>query len=270
MRAPRNRGFTILEALLAMAIFLIICAAMFELLDLSQKRYSTETQLSAAYQDVRLAMDQITRDFDVSGYPPQGMFSSVPTTKPWLYAVGPVAWSPNYTSGGDCQIGVNCQTPSDQDLIIETHLSTDTADSNVSWIWYHLDTATNTLLREMVTKTAGDPYATVSTAGTAVPLLTNVMNSPGPALLAQIQTQNATMYPGGQPVPIFQYYCVSPTLGTGPTSVPCSVAGANNTPRFITDVQITLIVATPQMDIQTQRFKLVELNGRGHRLNPNS
>jgi len=53
MNAARHRGFTILELLLAMAIFLIICAAMFELLDLSQKKYHTETQLSAAYQEAR-------------------------------------------------------------------------------------------------------------------------------------------------------------------------------------------------------------------------
>jgi prepilin-type N-terminal cleavage/methylation domain-containing protein len=266
MSAPRNRGFTILELLLAMVIFLIICAAMFELLDLSQKKYNTETQLSEAYQNTRLAMDQITRDFNVSGYPPPGMFTTVPVSKPWTYAVGPVAWSPNYTSGTDCQIGVNCSTPGDYDLIIETHLSTDTADSNVSWIWYHLDTATNTLLREVVPKTAVDPYTAVSTANQAVPLLTNVMNNPGATLLGQIQTQNPTMYPGGNPQPIFQYMCDTPS-GTLPCSSPLAVG--YNTPRNIRDVVITLIVATPQIDLQTQRIKLVELSGRGHRLNPN-
>jgi hypothetical protein len=32
-------------------------------------------------------------------------------------------------------------------------------------------------------------------------------------------------------------------------------------------VDVTLIVATPQRDMQTQMLKLVELNGRGHTLN---
>lgn len=268
MSGRGNRGFTILELLLAMTIFLIICGAMFELLDLSQKKYNTETQVSSAYQEARYAMDQIIRDFNVSGFPPPAMFTTVPVTKPWTYAVGPVAWSPGYTSGADCQIGA-CQTPSAEDLIIETHLSTDTTDSNVSWIWYHLDQPTNTLFREVVTKTAGDPSSTVLAANTQVPLLTNVMNDPGAALETQIQAQNPNMYPGGLPVPIFQYYCVSPTPASGPASVPCSSAGANNAPRFITDVEITLIVKTPQNDLQTQQIKLVELNGRGHRSNPN-
>ena len=75
-----QRGFTILEMLMAMAIFLIICAAMFELLDLSQKKYSSETQLTAAYQDARLSVDQILRDFNVSGYPPADLFSVPPSS----------------------------------------------------------------------------------------------------------------------------------------------------------------------------------------------
>lgn len=266
MRNPdcRDKGFTILELLLAMGIFLIICAAMFELLDLSQKKYSTETQLTAAYQEARLAMDQVTRDFNVAGYPPAGVFSPVPTSTPWAYAVGPVAWSPNYP-GTDCQMGTNCITPGDYDLIIETRLSTDT---NVSWIWYHLDPATNTLFRGVVTKTTGDPYGTVSSANAAVPLLTNVMNNPGdPTLSTQIKAQNPQMYPLGTAQPIFQYTCDTPS---GPLPCNSPLAVGYNSPRNIRDVNITLIVATPQIDLQTQRFKLVELNGRGHRLNPNT
>jgi len=266
MRKPssHHRGFTILELLLAMSIFLIICAAMFELLDVSQKKYNSETQLTAAYQDTRLAMDQITRDFNVSGYPPAGMYSPVPTLQPWTYAVGPVAWSPNYP-GADCQVSVNCIMPGDYDLIIETRLSTDT---NVSWIWYHLDPTTNTLFREVVAKTGGDPYGTVQSAGTAVPLLTNVMNNPGdPTLSTQIKSQNPQMYPLGTAQPIFQYTCDTPH---GPLPCNSPLAVGYNTPRNIRDVNITLIVATPQIDLQTQRFKLVELSGRGHRLNPNS
>jgi hypothetical protein len=34
-------------------------------------------------------------------------------------------------------------------------------------------------------------------------------------------------------------------------------------------VDITLIVMTPQTDAQTNQIHLVELNGRGHRVNPN-
>jgi hypothetical protein len=38
----------------------------------------------------------------------------------------------------------------------------------------------------------------------------------------------------------------------------------------IRDVDVTLIVRTTLRDSQTQKWKLVELNGRGHRSNPDN
>jgi len=249
--------------LMAMAVFMVICAAMFELLNLSQKKYSGETQLTAAYQDARLAMDQILRDFNVSGYPPAGIFSVLPSAA--LYATNPVAWSPNYNPPVPCQIGTggggNCATPGDYDLIVETQLSTDT---NVSWIWYHLDGTT--LYRVVVPKTTGDPLAEVSSSTAKIPFLDNVMNNPGAAQLAQITADYPSMFPGGLPQPIFQYICDTPG---GPAATgPCPLAGVNDSPKNVRDVNVTLIVMTPQRDMQTQNLKLVELNGSGHRVNP--
>jgi prepilin-type N-terminal cleavage/methylation domain-containing protein len=255
---PSRGGFTIVEMIVAMGIFLIICAAMFELLDLSQKKFNSETQLTAAYQDARLAMDQIVRDVDASGYPSTSMFSVLPTS-PSSYAIGPVAWSPNYPLT-PCTLGT-CATPGDYDLIVETRLSTDT---QVSWIWYHLDGTT--LYRAVVTKTAGDPLSVVSSSGNKVAFLSNVMNNPGAAQLAQITSEYPSMFPGGGPQPIFQYTCYTPG-GAAPTA-PCPLAGSDNSANNVCDVDITLIVKTPQSDLQTQKLKLVELNGRGHRLNP--
>jgi hypothetical protein len=131
----------------------------------------------------------------------------------------------------------------------------------VSWIWYHLDGTT--LNRAVVPKTTGDPLSTVQASGQMVAFLTNVMNNPGSAQLAQITANYPSMFPGGQPQPIFQYTCDTPS-GT----MPCPLAGPYNSASNIRDVDITLIVKTPQRDIQTQNLKLVELSGRGHRLNP--
>jgi prepilin-type N-terminal cleavage/methylation domain-containing protein len=248
-----RNGFTMLEMLVAVCIFLIICAAMFELLNLSQQKYSSETQLTAVYQDARLAMDQIIRDVNASGYPSAKLFSPVPTAYPSRYAINSVAWSPNYPTT-PCQLGASCATPGDYDLIVETRLSTDTS---VSWIWYHL--AGTTLYRTVVPKTSGDPQSIVTSSGQQVAFLSNVMNNPGSAQLAQITSQYPSMFPGTQPQPVFQYSCETPT---GP--MPCSTAGPYNSANNISDVDITLIVKTPQPDRQTQRLKLVELNGRGH------
>jgi prepilin-type N-terminal cleavage/methylation domain-containing protein len=268
-----GRGFSILELLIAMAIFLAICAAMFELLRMSQQKYSGETQLSAAYQDSRLAMDQIVRDFNIAGYPPVDMFSVLPTS-PAQYAITPVAWIPGYTNvpPTPCSLdqpvvgGGTCGTPGspgDYDLVIETRIPPNPGDPlTVSWICYHYDPLSLILYRDVVPKTAGSPPSAsrVMTEGTA--LLKNVVNSPGP-LMSQIVAEYPTMFSGGVAQPIFQYTCDTPG---GP--LPCWQAGANNSPKSIRDVDVTLIVMTPQQDLETQSLKLVELFGRAHRSNP--
>lgn len=250
-----TQGFTILEMLIAMAVFLIICAAMFGLLQMSQTRYASENQLSASFQEARLALDQIVRDVNVAGYPSLSLYSSVPTD-PSTYAAGPVAWSPNYYPAAGCAIGTTCTTPGDFDVIVETRLGSDT---NVSWVRYYL--SGTTLYRAVAPKTSGDPLSALSSPGAAVPFLVNVMNN-APSQLAAIAATYPSMFPGGQPVPVFQYMCDTPA-GT----IACPNAVAYNSPQNIRDVDVTLIVATPQRDMQTQMLKLIELNGRGHTTN---
>ncbi|HXC47562.1 MAG TPA: type II secretion system protein [Candidatus Sulfotelmatobacter sp.] len=254
-----ERGFTVLELMIATAIFLVICGAMFGLLQLSQQKYSSETQLSGAFQETRLAIDQIVRDFNVSGYPSQSLFSTLPANST-KYAASAVAWKPGYP-GIPCSIGAPvgtaCTTPGDFDLILETDLG-----NGVSWIRYQL--IGTTLYRAVVPKTAWvSPDAATSAAAAMVPFLTNVMNSPSAAQLTQITTDYPSMYPGGGPQPIFTYTCDTPA---GPQ--PCAAAGNYGVVNNIRDVDITLIVMTRQRDLQTQQLKLVELDGRGHRTNP--
>lgn len=272
MRESQQSGFTLMELLIATTIFLVICGAIFGLLNLSQKNYSSESQLSGAFQEARLAVDQIVRDFNQSGYPGLGMFSVAPN--PANYAVAPLAWSPGYPAAGapvPCTIGTvagggfagSCTTPGDFDLIIETQLNNGAAPPQpVEWIRYQL--VNGTLYRSVVPKTAGaDPVAATSAPGVQVPFLTNVMNNPTAAQRTDLTITYPTMFPGGLPVPIFQYSC-----DTGAGTVPCPSSLVVNSPLNVRDVNVTLIVATANRDLQTQQLKLVELNGRGHRLNP--
>ncbi len=253
------RGFSLVELMVAMAIFLIICAAMFELLQLSQEKYASENQLSGTFQEARLAVDQIARDVNDSGYPSLGMFSYIPTNAA-AYVVSPVAWSPSYPTSS-CQVGTGgggtCSTPGDFDLILET-----TVNGTVSWIRYQLPAGSTTLYRAVVAKTGGDPSGAFSTPGVMVPFLTNVMNN-ATGQLTQITAAYPAMFLSG-PVPIFQYTCDT----SAGQETPCPTAGASNSPMNIRDVDITLIVMTQQPDAQTHTLKLVELNGRGHRTNP--
>src|ERR1700738_980159 len=89
----RQRGFTLIELLTALGIFLSVCGSAFTLLGYSQQRYQTESQVLTSFQEARLALDQIVRDVNDSGYPPPTFFVS---GSPQNSASSPFAWSPSY------------------------------------------------------------------------------------------------------------------------------------------------------------------------------
>ena len=173
-------------------------------------------------------------------------------------AATPFAASPSST----CSIGITCASPRGFDLIIET--SIDPANNaNVQWVRYQLPAGTTTLMRGVTNKVIGDPMA--ATVGAMVPYIQNVMNNATGAQINTIRGAYPTMFPGGTPVPLFTYTCET----GGSTPLSCPTAGAFNTPSNILDVEITLIVQATATDAQTGMPRLVEIHGRGHRLNPN-
>jgi prepilin-type N-terminal cleavage/methylation domain-containing protein len=252
-----QEGFTLLELLLSMGIFVIISGAAFGLLNTAQKRFQSEGQILSSFQEGRLALDQIVRDVNDAGYPALNQFSAaVPATS---YAATPVAWSPTYPTT-PCSIGT-CTTPGNFDLILE---EADSTTGNIEWIHYQLGGATGTtLLRGSVVKAAGDPLAATTAAGVMFPYATNVMNNASAAQIAQINAAYPGTFPGGAPVPIFTYTC-----DTAGVPLPCTAAGGSNAANNIRDVEVTLIIMTQQRDMQTGQLRIVTLNGRGHRVNP--
>src|SRR3977135_4214937 len=121
----RQQGFTLIELLTALGIFLIVCGAAFTLLASSQQRYQTESQVLTSFQEARLALDQIVRDVNDSGYPPPTFTDGSVTDS----ASSPFAWSlsagyPNTScqiatgGGGSCTTATaNNTSPGDFDLI---------------------------------------------------------------------------------------------------------------------------------------------------------
>lgn len=259
----RERGFSLIEMMIAAAIFVLLCGAAFALLSLAQQRYQTESQVLNSFQEARFGLDDIVRDVNGSGFPPANMFSFDTSTPPPqnLYAITPVAWAPSYPSSVPCQIGVGsplCTTPGDFDLIIERDPNPSQNDG-VQWTRYQL--SNNTLFRGQAQKTVGgDPDASTST--TLVPYVQNVMNNASAAQIAQFRAAYPQMFPGGNPVPIFSYHCPNPT--PPPETIACSLAGAYNSPQNVTDIEVTLIVMAPSPDAKTGAPRLVELHGRGH------
>ena len=282
----RQRGFTLVELLVALGIFLVITGAAFTLLGTSQKHYQSESQLLTSFQEARLGLDQIVRDVNDAGYPPPTFRDGTQIDS----ASSPFAWSigAGYPPPGSCQIGRNgggtCSTatagdaaPGDFDLIIETNANpldpSCLPNCPVQWIRYQLQNTTPlpTLMRGVIGKTNnGDPDT--STAGALVPFVQNVVNTQvvqniTNPLVAQYQAAYPGIFPGGAAVPIFQYTCDNSV--PPPQVVLCPSTVADNSPANIRDVMITLIVAAPLPDATTGRPRLVTLNGRGRRINPN-
>lgn len=269
-RAPvkrRDLGFTLIELLTALGIFLLVTGAAFTLLSSSQQHYRTESQVLTSFQEARLALDQIVRDINDAGYPPPTFVSTDSTT----FTKSPFAWSPGYPVLPPCAIGA-CITPGDFDLIIETNPNPQdpncVPNCKVQWIRYQL--AGTTLMRGAALKQPGNDPA-MDTATFLAPLVQNVVNNASPAQITQYQAVYPGMFPGGNPVPIFTYTCDSPPVPQSPPPpiTACPLAGADNSPKNIRDVVITLIVSAPLPDATTGVPRIVQLSGRGRRVNPN-
>jgi prepilin-type N-terminal cleavage/methylation domain-containing protein len=261
--STRERGFTLIELLVALGIFLVITGAAFTLLSSSQQRFQTDTQVLTSFQEARLGLDQIVRDINDSGYPPPTFNSG--SAK--YYANSPFAWHPNYPTT-TCTVGAGCTTPSQWDLIIETNPNPQDPSCaptcTVQWIRYQLQGTT--LMRAVAPKIVGDDPDS-DTSGAFVPFVLNVVNNVCPTQLPTCQLAYPNLFPSGA-VPIFTYFCDTPTVPQTPAPL-CSGAGADDSPANIRDVTVTLIVAAPLPDAASGQPRLVMLNGRGRRINPN-
>lgn len=233
MRNNRKRanGYSLVELLVATVLFTLIAGSVFSLLLSAQLRYRSESDVTTAFQQANVAIDQITRDIHSAGYPPANAFSSaVVQASPQLTAV-PFAWSSGYPNS-PCIVGGSCgSVPGEYDLILEA----DTDGSGVRWIRYSLDGTT--LKRAVVPKTqTGDPVTSTS-GDVLVPYLDNVLN-------------------GNQSLPIFTYL----PGPNAPSPLPTS---------YIETVNIQLIVQSAVPDPQTQNFRTIKLTGQAMRFNPN-
>ena len=255
----KEQGFSLIEMMIAAVIFILLCGAAFALLSVAQQRYQTESQVLNSFQEARFGLDEIVRDVNGSGFPPQNQFSIVPSTpNPTSYAITPVAWSSGYPNA-PCLIGI-CATPGDFDLIIERDVDPWRHDG-VEWTRYQLNN--NILSRSQTYKVGGGADPASTTQNSFVPYVQNVMNNASSSDIAKFRAVYPSMFPGGNPVPLFSYTCYTPY---GPQL--CVSAGSYNSPINVTDVEITLIVMAPTKDAQTGQPRLIELHGRGHSLNP--
>lgn len=190
--SKRATGFTMIEMLFTAFLFTVIAGTVFSLLLTSQKRYQSESDLTTAFQQANVAIDQITRDVHSAGYPPASSFTAATASgSPQLMAV-PFAWSPNYPNT-PCNLGA-CTTPGDNDLVLEADLGD---GKGVQSIRYSL--AGTTLMRGVVPKVGWkDPLSYIG-SDQMTPYLENVIN---PSTVPIFKYFDAQGGPAAQPANI--------------------------------------------------------------------
>jgi len=74
-----DRGFTIIELLIAMAVGLVLLGAMYGVFTMHSKTFGTQERIAEMQQIARAAMDMMTREIRMAGYNPAGVtFDGIP------------------------------------------------------------------------------------------------------------------------------------------------------------------------------------------------
>jgi prepilin-type N-terminal cleavage/methylation domain-containing protein len=258
MRKHRSEsGLSLIELLVAMAIFLVISAAIFALISQTQARYRNEQQVLDSLQSARIGVDQIVREVHNAGYPPANTYSTLPADPTTLYTMSPVpALARKFampfrgyvggTYNQGCVINAGCTIPDGNHLSIEEDLDPYNlvCPNQVEIIDYQLvpdgNGTTSTLQRRVSSKPPlfNPAYCLPDPAGASyVPLVENVVNAyQSPA------------------VNVFSYVCDDGTTFCNPQNIHL--------------VYVTLMVRATQPDIQTHQVPVVTIRAVADRLNP--
>lgn len=231
-------GFSLVELLVSLAIFVIISGAVFGLLNQAQIRVRAEQNQLESLEPARTGIDQVTRDIHNAGFPAQnsyqGAVSALLTAIPFVGMDTRVHINQNCTVNGGT---TPCVIPGPFDLALENLQS-----GVVEWTYYQVrlpsaGSTTCTLYRAVSPKS----MSSVPTAGIETPLVEQIVNTP-------IGSCSLTF---GQPV--FTYTCSGGS--------PCNA-------QNISQVAIAEEVITLEPDIQTRQYGLATFEGIALRINP--
>jgi type IV pilus assembly protein PilW len=93
-----NRGFTLVELIIAMAVGMIVLGAVYAVFIAQNKHLANQEQLTEMHQNARIAMEMMVREISMAGYNPTGA-----TTRPGIVAAGAnsITFSMDITDTGD-------------------------------------------------------------------------------------------------------------------------------------------------------------------------
>ncbi|HJP17478.1 MAG TPA: prepilin-type N-terminal cleavage/methylation domain-containing protein [Nitrospinota bacterium] len=80
--SANQHGFTLIEMMIAMGITLLVMSGVYEVFTSQQKAYTTQERVAEMQQNVRVAMDMMSRNIRMAGYDPteSGIFGITNST----------------------------------------------------------------------------------------------------------------------------------------------------------------------------------------------
>lgn len=277
---PSSSGFSLIELMVVLVIFLIVTGAVFGLLNVAQVRYRSEQQFLDSLQGARTGIEQLTRDIHRAGFPALNAYDTAAHTPPSLWIVSGVPVTQVAVPFVGVRAGAidqtclvdtanpalgTCVIPGPFELILEADLDPEStvAPAQVEWIYYRVDLPgnalvspptgggadpiTRTLYRRVAPKTcAGPPWVPLTCAGgnpvgAGVPFVDNVLNDPA-------------RYAADPNEAVFRYRCAG-----GLTTC---------TPENIDEVYIVLRTRAYSQDLQTRQVRALTLQSVARPLNP--
>lgn len=290
-----QKGFSLVELMVVLVIFVIVSGAIFRLLSTAQLRYRSEQQFLDAFQAGRTGVDLMIRDIHNAGYPPPYTYAgnlAQPTAGPTPPTYDPafLPWNAPTDAAPDLQrrfavgiVGVRggavdlncvvnnpgdpfaCDVPNSFDILLETDVDPETINpavgTQVEWVRYYLCwVQADGSCRPNVVPAGAESSVLIRAIAPKVagvnPTLATVWNVPF--------VENVMQHPElavGAPFP-------DGTTNEALFVYECAGGLPSCTVEQIQNVYIALRVRSRQPDIQTRQLRQITLRGMARRLNP--
>lgn len=296
-RAPSQAGFSLVEIMVVLIVFMIVAGAVFTAINAAQLRYRAEKQFLESFQGARIGIDLMVRDIHNAGYPRPhlypGNFPKLPTGPTPAGIPDPVPWEAPTDAAPALQerfavgiVGVRsgavdltctvnggvspCDFPTAFDLILETDLDPETADPvtgpDIEWVRYQLcwiqpDGTCDPKTKSPNAWPTGRQHSTLVRAVE----VKDAVSDPSVITVSNVPfveniVQDSTL-PVGAGLP-------DGTRNTAVFTYLCSGGATSCTVEQVESVVINLRVRSAEADLQTQQAREITLRGLARRLNP--
>jgi prepilin-type N-terminal cleavage/methylation domain-containing protein len=230
-RAAKQRGFSLLELLLVIAILSLIVGAVFSQMSDAQRRLNAEETKLGDFQEARDFVDQFFRDINQAGTPNIRMFDPTQTFSPILTTQTAYSWANKYVNDSRFAVGlVKIDTAT---LMFEGSVNGTGAVQSMIYQVNGSGSCSLCLQRSQVDKVNGTPLPTSTTGGAQGQDWGTEIND---VILSNTNSTPIFRY--------FQYDGTEITATSSPNSLPAdiSTAAGAQTIANVKTIQINLTI----------------------------